>query len=236
MPKHVIRLLLLIGAFVVVAIVVRSYLIPDSFYVFGPYRADSVREIAADTPKFKGPDYCQACHEERHVEWSAGVHKTVKCEVCHGAAGDHPANGKLPVPTETVKLCTLCHEAMPARPAAQPQIVVAEHAGTTQCITCHNPHFPRIGGSATGETGAGPVAAETLLSQCTGCHGLKGLGVADFPPLAGKAADYLVTQMQAYRSGVRQHEMMNAIAESLSDRDIADLAAYFASPKGATGD
>ncbi len=168
MPKHIIRLLLLIGAFVVAAIAARSYFVPDSFYVFGPYRADSVREIAAGTPKFKGPVYCQACHEERHVEWSAGVHKAVKCEVCHGAAGDHPANGKLPVPTETVKLCTLCHEAMPTRPVTQPQIVVAEHAGTEQCITCHNPHSPRIGGPATGQAGAGLVAYFTSLKGAAG--------------------------------------------------------------------
>lgn len=232
MPKHIVRLLLLIGAFVVAALAAQSYFIPDSFYVFGPYRADSVREIAAATPKFKGPDYCQACHEERHVEWSAGVHKAVKCEVCHGAAGDHPDSGKLPVPTETVKLCTLCHEAMPTRPAAQPQIVVAEHAGTKQCITCHNAHSPKIGGQAD----AGPVAVETLISQCAGCHGPKGLGVEDFPPLAGKTAEYIATQMQAYRSGARRHEMMNAIAEPLSNQDIADLAAHFAALKGATGD
>lgn len=133
-------------AFAVFAGVAVYVITPDSFYVYGHYRADSVGEIAAQMPKFQGPAYCQECHEERHAEWNAGVHTVVKCEVCHGAVGEHPIEGDLPVvPADSVKLCTLCHEAMPTRPASQPQIVVSEHAGSEQCVTCHNPHSPKIG-------------------------------------------------------------------------------------------
>jgi hypothetical protein len=150
MPKHGVRLIFLILVFAGVAVAAILYLPPDSFYRYGHYRADSVVEIAAQTLKYQGPGYCQGCHEERHTTWSAGVHATVKCEVCHGAVGEHPIAGTLPIPTDTVRLCTLCHEAMPTRPAAQPQIDVAEHAGTEQCIACHNPHSPKIGGVAGG--------------------------------------------------------------------------------------
>ncbi len=146
MPTHIQRLLLLMAGFIVLAIAAAILLTPESFYEFGHYRADSVAEIAAQEMKFRGTDSCQECHEERHADWTAGTHKVVKCEVCHTAARDHPADGLLPVPSETVKLCTLCHEKMPARPAAQPQIVVVEHAGEEQCVTCHDPHSPALGG------------------------------------------------------------------------------------------
>jgi cytochrome c553 len=67
-----------------------------------------------------------------------------------------------------------------------------------------------------------------------GCHGVDGLGTANFPPLAGLETEYLIKQLHDYKSGARQNVMMNALAKSLSDQDIADLAAYYASLKGKT--
>ncbi len=229
MPTHILRLILLVVGFIILAIAAAIYLTPESFYEFGHYRADSVGEIAADTPQFQGPDYCEACHEEQHTDWTAGVHTVVKCEVCHGAAREHPADGgKLPIPDDTVKLCTLCHEKMPARPAAQPQIVVSEHAGEEQCVTCHDPHSPALGGDQAGEE-SDPAAA------CAGCHGDEGRGTGDFPSLAGKDADYLAMQLRNYRSGARENAMMNTIAESLSDADIVGFAAFYAALEGGAG-
>jgi cytochrome c553 len=234
MPNYGVRLIILLVFFFAAAVAAKSYFTPDSFYKYGHYRADSVAEIAAATPVFKGPDSCQSCHTDRHDQWSAGIHKVVKCEICHGPAREHPATGKLPIPTDTVKLCTLCHEAMPARPAAQPQIEVSQHAGTQQCNTCHNPHSPRIGGSATAQAAAAPGASQPLSAKCAGCHGADGLGIGNFPALAGQAAEYLIKQLHEYKSGARQNVMMNALAKSLSEQDIADLAAYYASLKGKT--
>lgn len=232
MPSHILRLLGLLAGFVVLAIVAVIIRTPQSFYEFGHYRGNSPAEIAADAPKIRGPDYCEACHEQPHADWSAGVHKVVKCEVCHGAAGDHPLDrDKLPIPDDSVRLCTLCHEQMPARPAAQPQIVVSEHAGDEQCVTCHDPHSPALGapagGAADGESG--PAAA------CAGCHGAEGLGVGNFPPLAGKAEDYLAAQLRDFRSGARKNPMMNTVAEPLSDAEIAELASFYASLAGGAG-
>ena len=53
MPKHITRLLLLLGAALVVALVARTLLIPDSFYRFGHYRANSVIEVAAKEPRVR---------------------------------------------------------------------------------------------------------------------------------------------------------------------------------------
>ena len=74
---------------------------------------------------------------------------------------------------------------------------------------------------AAGDPGAGAEKAK----GCAGCHGIEGKGRV---PLAGKSAVYLEAQLRAFQSGVRRQQMMNMMARSLSDQDIADLAAYFA--------
>ena len=89
--------------FGVLALIAKWYFTVDSFYKYGHYRADSVPEIAAQEPVFQTPRYCQTCHSERHAQWSAGSHKSVICEVCHGAAQGHPQNGKLPIPKDTAE-------------------------------------------------------------------------------------------------------------------------------------
>jgi cytochrome c553 len=62
------------------------------------------------------------------------------------------------------------------------------------------------------------------------CHGQTGIStVPDAPHLAGQPALYLEEQLRSYRSGKRRHEVMNVVAKPLSDADIADLAAWFAS-------
>lgn len=66
--------------------------------------------------------------------------------------------------------------------------------------------------------------------MCTTCHGANGLAVVPHTPhLAGQPEPYLVEQLKACRSGKRMHEVMGVVAKSLSDADIADLAAWFAS-------
>ena len=67
---------------------------------------------------------------------------------------------------------------------------------------------------------------------CAVCHGPLGVAIAlDAPNLAGQPAQYTATQLRAYRSGARRHEVMSLMAKPLSDTDIDDLAAWFASLK-----
>ena len=144
MPKHIVRIIALIAALVAIVWTAKAYFTVDTFYDYGHYRGQAVADIATDRePNYRGPAYCQLCHIERHAVWSSHGHKTVKCEVCHGPAGQHPATGKLPIPQDTVKLCTLCHQKITGRPTKQPQIVVEEHAGQLACLYCHDPHQPR---------------------------------------------------------------------------------------------
>lgn len=228
MPKHIFRLVSLILGLIVVAVIAIPFLTDDSFYRFGHYRADSVPEIAAKEPVLQTARYCQACHTARHAQWSASNHKSVTCEICHGAAQGHPQNGKLPIPKDTVKLCTLCHEAMPGRPSTQPQIEVAAHSPGQQCSVCHNPHSPKIEAAAVKENGDAAVGKQRAAT-CIGCHGADGISPNDtWPSLAGQNAAYLERILAAYKSGDQMDVVMTPLAQALSSADIQNLATYYA--------
>lgn len=238
MPKHIVRLVSLIVGIVVVAIIAMPFLTVDSFYRFGHYRANSVPEIAAQEPVLQTARYCQDCHTERHAQWSASNHKSVTCEVCHGAALGHPQKGKLPIPKDAVKLCTLCHEAMPGRPLTQPQIQVAQHSSGQQCTVCHNPHSPKIA-AALVKVAGNAAAGKQRAADCAACHGAAGISPNDtWPSLAGQNAAYLVRILAAYKSGDQKDVAMTPLAQALSDGDIQNLATYYAglSCKGAKGE
>ena len=77
-------------------------------------------------------------------------------------------------------------------------------------------------------------AAKSKISLCTGCHGIPGYKTAypyvyHVPMITGQQPVYLVNALQAYKSGARSHPSMRAIARSLSEQDMADLAAYYSS-------
>lgn len=92
-----------------------------------------------------------------------------------------------------------------------------------------------LAGAAFGQPPqAKPAGAPAVnVSMCVGCHGIPGYRTAypevyHVPKLAGQQAAYIVKALQAYKSGQRQHGSMRGIAASLSDQDMADLAAYYA--------
>jgi cytochrome c553 len=69
--------------------------------------------------------------------------------------------------------------------------------------------------------------------MCQGCHGIDGWRTAypevySVPRIGNQHEAYLVRALQAYKSGERTHPSMRAIAASLSDQDMADLAAFYA--------
>ncbi len=67
-------------------------------------------------------------------------------------------------------------------------------------------------------------------AQCNVCHGANGMSqIPNAPNLAGQPEIYLVEQLKNYRSGKRANEVMSVLAKPLSDDDIANLSAWFAS-------
>ena len=79
---------------------------------------------------------------------------------------------------------------------------------------------------------ADPAAGRKKAQMCAVCHGLDGIGKnPEVPNLAGESPFYLTRQLEAFRSGARQHEQMSIIAQGLSEEDIGDLAAWYSSLK-----
>ena len=75
-----------------------------------------------------------------------------------------------------------------------------------------------------------PVAGKARAGMCATCHGPLGLSqLPNAPNLAGQPAIYTVEQLRNYRSGKRQNEVMGVIAKPLTDQEIDDLAAWYAS-------
>ncbi len=83
------------------------------------------------------------------------------------------------------------------------------------------------------------AAGKTMSSRCVGCHGAEGNSQSsNFPILAGQKPAYIVNQLRAFRAGTRENGMMQNMASNLSNEEMNNLAAYFASVKnkGAGGD
>jgi len=78
-----------------------------------------------------------------------------------------------------------------------------------------------------------PVKGRAKTQMCQGCHGIDGWRTAypevyRVPRIGSQHEAYLLKALQEYKGGERSHPSMRAIAASLSDQDMADLAAYYA--------
>ena len=101
--------------------------------------------------------------------------------------------------------------------------------------------FFRIAGAAlvlwsvavgAAEVNGDASAGKGKSSMCAGCHSIPGYKTAfpvvySVPKLDGQHPAYIVSALRAYKSGERRHPSMRAIAASLSDQDMADLAAFY---------
>ena len=86
-----------------------------------------------------------------------------------------------------------------------------------------------------------PAAGKSKNAMCIGCHGIPDYHTAfpevyHVPKLGGQHAAYIVKALQEYKAGERSHPSMRAIAAGLSDKDMADLAAYYAAESTKTAE
>jgi cytochrome c553 len=84
---------------------------------------------------------------------------------------------------------------------------------------------------AVAQAGGDAAAGKAKAAACAGCHGASGEGKAPNPALAGKAEDQMLQALKDYKSGKRTNAVMKTFAGPLSDQDMANLAAYYASLK-----
>ena len=163
----------------------------------------------------------------------------VLCTNCHEKTVGRPLRGKVAgasVPGQGVTDV--------AGVLGVPQVVIEGHGGTAQCTTCHNPHSPRVNFAAVPRPPVDPTtgkalpvsaakagdagAGRSVAAACGSCHGNNGTSVNPaWPNLAGQHADYLVTQLKAFKAGDRKNDLMSPMAAGLSDADMRNVAAYF---------
>ncbi len=82
------------------------------------------------------------------------------------------------------------------------------------------------------QSGGDVRAGKAKANTCATCHGANGEGKSPNPALAGKAEAQFVQALMDYKSGKRVNAVMKTFATPLSEQDMANLAAYYASLKG----
>ncbi|NKQ09070.1 c-type cytochrome [Pseudomonas sp. SST3] len=167
------------------------------------------------------------------------------CATCHGAEGEGMAAAGFP------RLAGLSAEYMRkqladfasgarANPIMQPIAAALSReeaeAVSTMLADKPQPRVERIDRTALadgpGETLALRGAWDRNIPECVACHGPSGTGVGDaFPPLAGQSAQYLASQLTAWRQGTRKNDpndLMGHIARSLTEDEVKAVSVYFA--------
>ncbi len=148
--RHLWILTLLILGGVVVSLVTRNYLVPESFGQLGPYRADALGEIAAQPSILQADTVCLECHVTVKKERADLPHEAVMCAHCHGVGRIHAAQARKAKETEGMSVdpagkwdgdflttmdlytakrrttCLVCHEAVIGKPDDFLLIDVAE--------------------------------------------------------------------------------------------------------------
>ena len=111
LPEQIKRLTVIVVVFFAALILLRNFMIPDDFGQYGHYRASAVEDIVVHEIRYAGQAICAECHDDIMEIKSAGFHRTVACEVCHGpgiAHTDDPEAVTLQAPRDRAS-CPLCH-------------------------------------------------------------------------------------------------------------------------------
>lgn len=98
-------------------------------------------------------------------------------------------------------------------------------------VTCVTPLLAPSAAFAQEVKGDAKVG-ERKIAMCIGCHGIAGYQasfpeVYKVPKISGQGAKYIISALNAYKQGERKHPTMRGIADSLTDQDMADVAAYY---------
>ena len=144
-PPQIPRLAFAFGIFITLFLVLRHFLIPDTFGKYGHYRAASLIDNAKPELHYAGQLACFTCHQDIEEKKSQDVHSEIHCETCHGPGLKHVVSGK----KEDIfkpsgrEFCGKCHSFNAAKmKSAVFQIDLAKHNIGKICIECHNPLQP----------------------------------------------------------------------------------------------
>ncbi|MCF6247689.1 MAG: hypothetical protein L3J69_10040 [Desulfobacula sp.] len=153
------RLLIVLISIVVLSaggLLIKRLLLPKSFGVYGPYRADAIAEAALVPIRHGTNASCLKCHPYEAKIHKKGRHQAISCEFCHGTFADHVTDGKksgtLPVKKEKeiTTLCLRCHntEIKARHEEVIKTVAMPDHLKnqnvklTNNCNQCHHVHAP----------------------------------------------------------------------------------------------
>ncbi len=147
--KHIWRISLLLALLFLGVVIVRHFMVPDSFGETGFYRYDALFGEADKQIVHGVPGACGECHDDVATAKAGGGHAAVRCEVCHAPLGTHVKDDEVVAAmriNRSYKLCGYCHERLQARPVEMVQIELREHLELEPedaipheaCVECHD--------------------------------------------------------------------------------------------------
>ncbi|MEA2027642.1 MAG: hypothetical protein U9N49_01520 [Campylobacterota bacterium] len=149
-----IRLVLVFIGIIVVVVLGRVWMLPDSWGEHGYYRGAYIDEEAHKKMKYGTNGSCKECHSEVNELKEHSVHKRLSCEICHAPQSEHIKDGKkiadmhIMKSQDQIKLCLTCHQESVGRPEKFPTIDPKQHLkehnvkATHTCDQCHTVHAP----------------------------------------------------------------------------------------------
>ncbi len=178
MPDQVVRLVVVFVVLGAVLVILRGRFVPSSFGEAGHYRGEALNVARAIPVRFAGTTACVECHDDVGEAKAASYHRTLACEVCHGAGSAHveaPDEVKPRIPTGREN-CLRCHGYRISRPTGFPQVLELSHNPDQGCPECHNPHdptppeTPESCGACHGNIAALKAVSHHRRVPCTVCH------------------------------------------------------------------
>lgn len=144
MPPQLRRLIPMFAVFIALFLLVRHFLVPDTFGEYGFYRGDALIDIASQEPVLASKDECSDCHWDMREKLDNDMHAGLTCLICHGPGTDHVENPEADnIEKHSGRVfCGRCHQYNAAKsPYVINQIdVKTHHTELDNCIECHNPH------------------------------------------------------------------------------------------------
>lgn len=152
--KHIFRIFILAILVFLFFLIVRGFYIPESWGIFGHYRADSLIDKVNQKSIHGDKNSCLQCHEEIARKLSGGKHSSLPCEGCHEPFSTHVENEKKAKDMaihRDAERCLMCHRKLDPRPQGFPQIEVEIHLrdrgiefSPEVCLGCHDSHSPKL--------------------------------------------------------------------------------------------